>query len=347
MAKALSACSRHIARPLPRSSSSDEAMSGARSSTISVNAAANPPGSKKRSDHSSVARSPLAKESSTRLRRGRLLAVALLAPLLTSCMNLISSMAADTLSAAILNQEDPDLVASGVPAYLLLVDGLIYQSPNNEDLLAAGAQLFALYGSRFAPDDVAAIRLTGKARRYGERSICIVHAPACSWEGLPYDDFVNQLAAIDAKQIDYLYSFAVGWLSYLDATSEDWTAVAELPWVEAAMQRALELDETYQAGALHGYLGILNALRPPALGGNPELAQRHFERAIELSEGHDLSIKVEYARRYARMMFEQDLHDRLLTEVMNASVDADGYRLFNVLAKGEAEALLATSQEYF
>ena len=52
-------------------------------------------------------------------------------------------MAADTLEAAILNQDDPELVASGVPAYLLLVDGLISQSPDNEPLLSAGAQLFA------------------------------------------------------------------------------------------------------------------------------------------------------------------------------------------------------------
>jgi hypothetical protein len=88
-------------------------------------------------------------------------------------------------------------------------------------------------------------------------------------------------------------------------------------------------------------------LRPPALGGRPEAARRHFERAIELSDGRDLSAKVEYARRYARMMFEQDLHDRLLTEVLAAPVEADGLTLFNALAKEEAEQLLATSREYF
>ena len=119
-----------------------------------------------------------------------------------------------------------------------------------------------------------------------------------------------------------LYSYAVSWLSHLDATSEDWTAVAELPWVEAVLERALALDETYENGALHGYLGILNSLRPPALGGQPDVAREHFERAIELSGGRDLSIKVEYARRYARLVFDQELHDRLLTEVLNAPVEA-------------------------
>jgi hypothetical protein len=158
---------------------------------------------------------------------------------------------------------------------------------------------------------------------------------------------VSQLRAVERKKIDYLYAYAISWLSYLDATSDDWSAVAELPWVEAALERALELDESYEQGGLHAYVGILNALRPPALGGHPEIAREHFERAIELSAGRDLSTKVEYARRYARMVFDQELHDRLLTEVLAAPTQAEGLTLFNVLAKQEAERLLATSREYF
>jgi hypothetical protein len=256
-------------------------------------------------------------------------------------------MAGDTLSAAILNQDDPQLVASGVPAYLLLVDGLISQSPDNEDLLVAGAQIFALYGSRFAEEPERAATLTAKARRYGERAICLAHAPACRWPGMAYEELQAQLDGVGRKQIDALYAYAVGWLSHLDATSEDWTAVAELPWVEAVLRRALTLDETYERGTLHGYLGILNSLRPPALGGQPDVAREHFDRALALSGGRDLSIKVEYAKRYARLVFDQELHDRLLTEVVNSPVEVPGFTLFNVLAQQEAERLLATSKEYF
>jgi hypothetical protein len=266
--------------------------------------------------------------------------------LATGCASFIGGKAADTLASAILNQDDPELVASGLPAYLLLVDGLIAESPDNAALLAAGAQLFALYGSRFAPPE-RAIALTAKARRYGERAICLAHERACEWRGMDHDEFVAELEGVGGKDIGALFSYAVGWLASLDATSEDWTAVAELPWVEAAMMRTLALDETYERGAVHGYLGILNSLRPPALGGKPDVARAHFERAIELSGGRDLSIKVEYARRYARLMFDQELHDRLLTDVVNAPADAPLYTLFNVLAKHEAESLLATSKEYF
>jgi hypothetical protein len=269
------------------------------------------------------------------------------AAFVAGCASLIGSMAADTLTSSILNQNDPALIESGVPAYLLLVDGFIYESPDSEDLLAAGAQIYALYGSRFSADDAAAVRMTRKARDYGNRSLCLVHEPACDWDGMAYDDFVAALGEIEARQIDYLYAFALGWLSFLDATSEDLSAVAELPWVEAAMERALALDESYQQGAVHTWLGIIKSLRPPALGGEPEVARAHFERSLELSGGRDLSVKVEYARRLARLMYEQELHDRLLAEVLTEPPEEEGYTLFNVLAKQDAEALLASSEEYF
>lgn len=256
-------------------------------------------------------------------------------------------MAASTLSAAVLNQSDPALVKSGLPAYLLLVDGLIRQHPDNKDLLASGAKLFALYGTDFEPDPEQAAALTQKARTYGAHALCLAYKPACHWDKLDYTAFVAQLKGVKRKDIEYLYAYAVGWLAHLQATSEDWTAVAELPWVQAALQRALALDENYDDGTLQAYLGILDTLRPPAYGGKPAEAKKHFERAIQISHGRDLSFKVEYARRYARMVFNKQLHDRLLKEVLAAPVEAPGLTLFNALAKQEAKQLLASSGDYF
>jgi hypothetical protein len=47
------------------------------------------------------------------------------------------------------------------------------------------------------------------------------------------------------------------------------------------------------------------------------------------------------------LVFDQELHDRLLTDVVNAPAETPQYTLFNVLAKQEAQTLLATSKEYF
>ena len=272
---------------------------------------------------------------------------ALLLNLLGGCVSYVGGLAADTLSAGVLNQDDPAVVESGLPAYLLLIDGLISENPQQAGVMAAGAELFALYGSRFVTDPERSAAMTAKARRYGEQSICLVHAPACDWDGMGYDEFVAELETVGRRQVQYLYAYAVSWLSHLDATSSDWSAIGELPWVQAAMERVLALDETHDNGGIHVYLGILYSLRPPALGGRLDLAQEHFDRSITLSEGRDLSAKVEYARRYARMVFDQELHDRLLAEVLETPVEEPGRTLFNVLAQQDAVGLLATSGDYF
>ncbi|MDH4015412.1 MAG: TRAP transporter TatT component family protein, partial [Chromatiales bacterium] len=63
--------------------------------------------------------------------------------------------------------------------------------------------------------------------------------------------------------------------------------------------------------------------------------------------GRDLSVKVEFARTYARLVYDRELHDRLLGEVLAADPDVPGLTLFNVLAQRQAEILLASADDYF
>jgi hypothetical protein len=53
------------------------------------------------------------------------------------------------------------------------------------------------------------------------------------------------------------------------------------------------------------------------------------------------------AESYARMMFDRELHDRLLEEVLAADPEAPGLTLANVLAQRDARALLASADDYF
>jgi hypothetical protein len=94
-------------------------------------------------------------------------------------------------------------------------------------------------------------------------------------------------------------------------------------------------------------MGILLTLRPPALGGKPEEARVHFEKSIALSDGRDLSAKVEFARGYAKLLHERELHDELLSEVMTADPYADGLTLSNVMAKEQAAQMLVEADDYF
>ena len=269
---------------------------------------------------------------------------------LSGCSYFLSSATSgmtDDLTAAVLDQDDPATVRDGAPAYLIALDGLIEGDPRNERLLLAGARLYGAYAGAFVDDPERASRLTLRARRYGERALCERDRPLCEAASGSYDEFVSLLAETDTRELPALYGLGSAWAGWVQAKANDWNAIADLPKLQALMERIAALDDTYEDGGAHLYLGVLYTLRPASLGGKPELGRQHFERSIEISQGRNLMAKVLFASQYARLVFDRPLHDRLLGEVVEADPHASGFTLSNVLAQEEAVLLLAGGDDYF
>jgi hypothetical protein len=269
---------------------------------------------------------------------------------LTGCSAVMSSATSNLsegLTSAMLDQNDPETVRQGAPAYLLMIDGLIANDPGNPDLLAAGADLYSSYTSGFVDEPTRAARLAAKAKSYGFAALCeSVPATCGSWR-LPFDEFAAIIDAVPAKHVAPLYTAASAWATWVQINRDDWVALADKARVEAMMQRVVALDRTYRMGAAYTYLGVLNSIIPPALGGKPEQGRADFERAIEISEGRDLMTKTLFAQEYARLVFDRELHDRLLTEVIEADPEVPGMVLANTIAQQTARRLLDESDEYF
>jgi len=277
-----------------------------------------------------------------------LLAVASLA--MSGCGALVSRAANDfgeNLTSAILNQDDPELVRAGMPSYILLLDSFLQGEEDNPAILSAAASLYASYGAVFADDEARAMRLTSRARRYGLEAMCLAYDEACGWREMPYDEFVASLSGVSAKHADLLYSYGFATLSYLRAHSSDWNTLAELPQAEALLNHYLEISGDEANAAAYTYIGVILTLRPPALGGKPEEAKVNFEKAIAMTGGRDLGAKVEYAKGYAKLLYERELHDQLVQDVLNGDPYADGLTLMNVLAQEEALQLQADANDYF
>ena len=269
---------------------------------------------------------------------------------LSGCASLISSATsgfADNLSESILNQDDPETAKAALPTFMVMIDSMLRDNPDDPDMLSAGATLYASYGAVFADDEARASRLTTRARDYALRAMCETYTPACTWPDNNYDEFVATLDGIGPKKAEFLYTYGFASLAYLRAHSSDWNSLAELPQIEALFNRYLDISGDTVNSAVYTYMGTLLTLRPPALGGEPEKAREYFEKAIELTDGKDLSAKVEYARGYAKLLYERELHDQLLNEVIAADPYQDGYTLSNVLAKEQAAVLLAEADDYF
>ena len=57
--------------------------------------------------------------------------------------------------------------------------------------------------------------------------------------------------------------------------------------------------------------------------------------------------KVVFAEQYAKLVFDKEMHDRLLNEVLAADPVSEGRTLTNTVAQTRARELLAESDDYF
>lgn len=254
---------------------------------------------------------------------------------------------ARSLQKGISNHDDPATVKAGAPAYMLILDGFIQDNPGDQKLLLAAARLYGIYATIFVDDPSRAKLLSRKARSYARRAICLSRDELCNKGRQSFDEFVAIINTIGKSDIDTLFTYATTWAGWVKANRDDWNAIADVPRIEVIMQRVVSLDDGYQRGQAHLYLGILQTRLPASLGGKPEQGRKHFERATELSSGRNLIAKVEFARRYARLLFRRGLHDRLLNEVLKASPVEPGLTLSNTLARQQAQQLLKSADDYF
>ena len=95
--------------------------------------------------------------------RALLLGLVATLPALAGCGALVAratDSAAQSLTAAILNQDDPETVRDAAPAYLVLMDSMVQNNPDDAGALASAALLYAAYGATFVSDPERAKRLT-------------------------------------------------------------------------------------------------------------------------------------------------------------------------------------------
>lgn len=267
---------------------------------------------------------------------------------LQGCASLVSNVTsgvAEDLASTILNSQDVATVREGIPAYLLMIDSFLRSSPDSPDLLLAASRLNGAF-SVFTEGERSKL-LTTKSLDYAFRAGCLENRELCNLRGEKFVDFKVAIDDLSKADVGSAYAIAVAWTSWIQAHSDDWNAVAQLAKVKYLMEQIIVLNEAYDNGGPHLYMGGLETVLPASMGGNPEKGKMHFERAIDLAEGRFLMTKVIYAQNYARLVFDKELHDRLLNEVLAADPVVPDMTLTNMVAIEQAKVLLTDSDDYF
>jgi predicted anti-sigma-YlaC factor YlaD len=255
------------------------------------------------------------------------------------------------------SDDDLILVGEALPFGLKLMEGLLAESPKHRGLLITACEGFTTYAYIYvqhkadtgAEQDLTqaremrtrARRLYLRARAYGLRRL------EASYEGIAERikrDPRAALSVIKKKDVQALYWNAAALGLGISVSKNDAEMLAHLPEVEALLERALELDESWNKGALHAFHVTLASAKP----GQPDYPKlrKHFDRALDLSGGNQPGLYVAYAEAVSISKQDRSEFVSLLNKAL--AIDPDQYkemRLANIVAQQRARWLLKRVDE--
>ena len=257
------------------------------------------------------------------------------------------------------SDDDLELVGDALPFSLKLIESLLAESPRHRGMLETACKGFATYSyiyvqheaGRVADQDVARAReirersrrLYLRASRYGLRGLEVAY-PGIT-DRLETDP-VEAVAALQAKDLSLLYWNAVALGLAISVSKDDAAMLARLPGVESMLSRALELDESWNRGALHEFQLTLASARlgPPDY---EELAT-HFDRARTLSAGMSAGLFVAYADAVAVPQQDAAQFRSLIGQALEVDPDErEDTRQANLVAQRRARSLLRRIDDLF
>ena len=298
----------------------------------------------------------------------RVLAASALASVLLTAGCSINQIAVNKLGDALAGSgttfaadDDPELVGQAVPFSLKLMESLLEASPRHRGLLLAAAKGFTQYAYAYVQQDADSLedenvaraalgrerarRLYLRARDYGLRGLETRH------DGFGRQVRTDPRGAVRAatrEDVPLLYWTAAAWGATIAISKEVPELVADQPQVEALIDRALELDEAYDFGAIHGFLISYESSRRGAAGDPVARARAHFDRAVSLSSGQLASPFVAYAEAVSVDRQDRAEFASMLNRALAIDPDArPEWRLANLIMQRRARWLLSRQDALF
>lgn len=280
----------------------------------------------------------------------------------------VRTMAVDRLGNALsgggssfAKEDDPELAKAAAPFGLKLMESLLAERPEHRGLRLAAASGFTQYAYAFVQqeadelqddDGEASARLKVRARRLYVRARD--HALAGLAAGRPGFKEALLISPQDAlrsarkEDAPLLYWAALSWAAVISLSKNDPDLVADLPFVEALIDRALELDEQLDGGAIHTFLITYEPARKGGVVGAEARSRGHFDRAVELTGGSHAGPFVSLAESVAVPRQDRAEFTSLLDRALAIDVtERPEWRLANLVMQRRARWLLSRTEMLF
>lgn len=255
--------------------------------------------------------------------------------------------------------DDPELIRDAVPFALKTYESLLETVPEHEPLLLATCRGFTQYAFAFVQIDSEQRRYRdyAESKRVRERALRLylrgrdycIRALQVRFPGLhrnPTLDVDQVLARAGRKDVPLLYWTAASWGSAIALALDEPDLMIDFPVVRELLERALELEETWSAGALHEVMITIESLK--LLGGSEDRAKRHFNRAVSLQNGYSPGPYVALAMGVSVANQDRAEFEGLIREALAIDPNADpNNRLATIITQDRARWLLENIDALF
>jgi hypothetical protein len=167
-------------------------------------------------------------------------------------------------------------------------------------------------------------------------------------ENTNYEQFKMSLESFSKDDVPALFWSAISWGLWINLSLDDPAAMAKLSYVEAMMHRVKFLQEDYFGGGADLFFGVIECVKPPMIGGNPEKGKDHFEKSLTLSNHDFILSKAFMLQYYTTAILDEELFDKLAKEILDhKETKYKKNSLPNALAKRKAKILMTKKEDLF
>jgi predicted anti-sigma-YlaC factor YlaD len=266
-------------------------------------------------------------------------------------------------SAVFTGDNDPQLVGDALPFAIKMYEALLDTTPRHQGLMFTTGSLFVMYANAFVqgpaemlPPDEWEARAAGmdRAKKLYLRGVAMLYnALEARHKGFnkaagQEDTLQAMLKKCRKEDTGLLYWAVAGGLAAYSIDVLDFDLSARIPEWKAMILRAYELDPGYNGAAMDELLLLFYASLPEMMGGNKELAEVHFRRALDKTEGRSTDAYISYAQAICVPAQDYDRYRDFLEKALSVDPDAEpSTRLVTVINQRKAQWLLDNAYIYF
>jgi hypothetical protein len=221
-----------------------------------------------------------------------------------------------------------EVFKTGVPGNLLLMEGLLSDSPKNLDILAALTKGHAGYAFAINETDMQNEDWGGQNSEIGKSQALLNYTRAMNFgfrylkirnvelndllsrinipEGIT--SFLNQKLASEKQNLNVVLFTAQSLAALINLQKDNMSMVAQLPIAKGMFDWVCTKEPTINYGMCDIFYGAFEAGRPKMLGGNPEKGKDIFLRAI-LNYPNNWLIRTSYMQYYLIPQNDKDGFD--------------------------------------